>query len=189
MLYSLCQFTVYKFSIFYKHVNPNNQPYYYIIIFTQYTKIRNYFFDWKWRGNNSHCLHDRLLKVHSCQTIHNYITKLKVRNKIKHRQKSAKQGNLRHPRVRFQSFADSTSLVIERSKSYPRMSEISLSCTFVGVRFYISHFWDRPVHTFSDVRFSYLALVQDKKITCVLPANACCTVYVNCPPILHAFPF
>jgi hypothetical protein len=36
---------------------------------------------------------------------------------------------------------------------------------------------------------SYLALVQDKKITCVLPANACCAVYVNCPPILHAFPF
>jgi hypothetical protein len=31
------------------------------------------------------------------------------------------------------------------------------------------------------VKFSYLALVQDKKITCVLPANACCTVYVNCP--------
>ena len=27
----------------------------------------------------------------------------------------------------------------------------------------------------------YLALVQDKKITCVLPANACCTVYVNFP--------
>jgi hypothetical protein len=24
---------------------PNNQPYYYIITFTQYTKIRNYFFD------------------------------------------------------------------------------------------------------------------------------------------------
>ena len=60
MLYSLCQlppnypcfsflkkkFTVYKFSIFYKHTNPNNQPYYYIITFTQYTKIRNYFFDW-----------------------------------------------------------------------------------------------------------------------------------------------
>jgi hypothetical protein len=33
---------------------------------------------------------------------------------------------------------------------------------------------------FSDVRFSYLALVQDQKITCVLPANTCCTVYVNC---------
>ena len=48
----------------------------------------------------------------------------------------------------------------------------------------ISHFWDRPVPIFSDVRFPYLALVQDKKITCVLPANACCTVYVNCPPIL-----
>jgi hypothetical protein len=28
------QFTVYKFSIFYKHANPNNQPYYYIITFT-----------------------------------------------------------------------------------------------------------------------------------------------------------
>jgi hypothetical protein len=27
----------------------------------------------------------------------------------------------------------------------------------------ISHFWDRPVPIFSDVRFSYLALVQDKK--------------------------
>jgi hypothetical protein len=40
------QFTVYKFSIFYKHANPNNQPYYYIITLTQYTKIRNYFFDW-----------------------------------------------------------------------------------------------------------------------------------------------
>ena len=39
--------------------------------------------------------------------------------------------------------------------------------------------WDRPVPIFSNVRFSYLALVQDKKIMCVLPANACCTVYVN----------
>jgi hypothetical protein len=28
---------------------------------------------------------------------------------------------------------------------------------------YFSHFWDRPVPIFSDVRFSYLALVQDKK--------------------------
>jgi hypothetical protein len=37
------QFTVYKFSIFNKHANPNNQPYYYIITFTQYTK---HFFDW-----------------------------------------------------------------------------------------------------------------------------------------------
>jgi hypothetical protein len=53
----------------------------------------------------------------------------------------------------------------------------------------ISHFWDRPVPIFSDVRFSYLALVEDKKIMCVLPANACCTVFINCPPILHAFPF
>ena len=31
----------------------------------------------------------------------------------------------------------------------------------------------------SDARFSYLALVQDKKIMCVLPANACCTVYAK----------
>ena len=53
----------------------------------------------------------------------------------------------------------------------------------------ISHFWDRPVPIFSDLRFSYRVLVQDKKIMCVLPANACCTVYVNCPSILHAFPF
>ena len=56
--------------------------------------------------------------------------------------------------------------------------------------FWFSHFWDRPVPIFSDVRFSYLALVQDKKITCVLPSNAYCTVYVNSPPpMLHAFSF
>jgi hypothetical protein len=35
---------------------------------------------------------------------------------------------------------------------------------FVAVkRIFLSHFWDRPVPIFSDVRFSYLALVQDKK--------------------------
>ena len=44
--------------------------------------------------------------------------------------KSARQRNIRHPRVRFQSFADSASIVSERLKSYPRVSEISLSCTF-----------------------------------------------------------
>ena len=60
--------------------------------------------------------------------------------------------------------------------TFPVMTNRSVQMT------YLSHFWDRPVPTFSDVRFSYLALVQDKKITCVLPANACCTVYVNCPP-------
>jgi type VI protein secretion system component Hcp len=58
------QLTVYKFSIFYKHANPNNQPYYYIITFTQYTKK---------------------LKVHK-QT-RNLKQLIKVRNKIKHRQK------------------------------------------------------------------------------------------------------
>jgi hypothetical protein len=44
--------------------------------------------------------------------------------------KSAGQGNLRHPRVRFQSFTDEVHRVSERLKSYPRVSEISLSCTF-----------------------------------------------------------
>jgi hypothetical protein len=45
--------------------------------------------------------------------------------------KSASQGNLRHPWVRFHSFADEVGyLVSERMKSYPRVSEISLSCTF-----------------------------------------------------------
>jgi hypothetical protein len=44
--------------------------------------------------------------------------------------KSARQGNLRHPRVRFQSFADEARGVRERLKSYTRVSEISLSCTF-----------------------------------------------------------
>ena len=55
-----------------------------------------------WRGNNSHCLHDRLLKVQSCQTIHNYITKLNKQWKSeKYNQipaKDVRQGNLRHPR-------------------------------------------------------------------------------------------
>jgi hypothetical protein len=54
--------------------------------------------------------------------------------------------------------------------------------TYIKKIKHISHFSDRPVPIFSDVRFTYLALVQDTKITCVLPANACCTVYVNCPP-------
>ena len=44
--------------------------------------------------------------------------------------KSARQGNLRHPRVRFQSFANEARRVSQRLKSYPRVSEISLSCTF-----------------------------------------------------------
>jgi hypothetical protein len=44
--------------------------------------------------------------------------------------KSARQGNLRHSRVRFQSFADEARRDSKRLKSYPRVSEISLSCTF-----------------------------------------------------------
>ena len=61
MLYSLCQLpaqfsmlflfkinnSLYiSFQSFYKHTNPTNQPYYYIITCTQYTKIRNNFFHW-----------------------------------------------------------------------------------------------------------------------------------------------
>jgi hypothetical protein len=34
--------------------------------------------------------------------------------------------------------------------------------TFLPLEIQFSHFWDRPVPIFSDVRFSYLALVQDK---------------------------
>ena len=53
--------------------------------------------------------------------------------------KSARQGNLRHPRERFQSFADETRRVGERLKSYPRVSEISLCLAlFAGVWFYFS---------------------------------------------------
>ena len=47
--------------------------------------------------------------------------------------------------------------------------------------------------TFETNQFLFLAmwdfLVQDKKITCVLPANACYTVYVNCPPNYPCFSF
>jgi hypothetical protein len=52
---------------------------------------------------------------------------MKVRNKIKHRQK-----------VQDREISDT--LVSERLKSYPRVSEISLSYTFAGVRFYMSPF-------------------------------------------------
>jgi hypothetical protein len=58
--------------------------------------------------------------------------------------KSARQGNLRHPRVRFQSFTDEAHRVSERLKSYSRVSEISLSCTFcrclILFRTFISRF-------------------------------------------------
>jgi hypothetical protein len=83
-----------------------------------------------------------------------------VREKNQTPAKSARQGNLRHPRVRFQTFADSASLVSERLKFYPRVSEISLSCTFAGVRFYISHSGDRPVPflTFETDLFLFLAM-------------------------------
>ena len=43
-------------TIFYKHAHPNNQPYYYIITFTQCTKIRNYFFDWH-EGDITHIVY------------------------------------------------------------------------------------------------------------------------------------
>ena len=58
-----------------------------------------------------------------------------VRNKIKHR-KNYKIG--KSPWVRFKFFSNSASLVRERLKSYPRVSDISLSCTPTGVRFFIS---------------------------------------------------
>jgi hypothetical protein len=108
-------------------------------------------------------------------------------------------------RVRFQSFTDEESLVSERLKS--RVSEISLSCTFAGVRFYISctsakltSYVPWLVPRLISIRLRQpivsLALVQDKKSTCVLPANACCTVQFTStnpppspPPILNAFPF
>jgi hypothetical protein len=47
-------------------------------------------------------------------------------------------GNLRYPRVRFASFSYEACRVREWWKSYPRVSEISLSCTFSIVWFYFS---------------------------------------------------
>ena len=54
----------------------------------------------------------------------------------------------------------------------------------------ISHYWDRPVPIFSDLRFSYLALVQDKKnhvrftIKCIL--YSLCQLH---PPPQFSMPF
>ena len=42
-----------------------------------------------------------------------------------------------------------------------------------------SHFWDRPVPIFSDARFSYLALVQDKTLRAFYRQMHAVTVYVN----------
>ena len=45
------------------------------------------------------------------------------------------------PRVRFQSFSDSASLVREPLKSYPWVSEISRSWPVTDVRFYYCRYW------------------------------------------------
>ena len=60
-----------------------------------------------------------------------------VRNKVKHRKKY-KIGTSPKPWVRFYSFSNSTRLVREWLKSYPRVSDISLSCTPPCVTYYIS---------------------------------------------------
>jgi hypothetical protein len=49
-----------------------------------------------------------------------------------------------------------------------------------------SHFWDRPVPIFSDVRFSYLALVQDKKNHVRFAGK--CMLYSLCNNVSY-FPF
>ena len=67
-------------------------------------------------------------KIDNSTKTHNTMLENLARNKIKLR-KSTRWGNLRHPNVRFQLFSNSASLVRERLKSYPRVSEISLSCT------------------------------------------------------------
>ena len=62
--------------------------------------------------------------------------------------------------------------------------------TYIKKIKHISHFWDRPVPIFSDVRFSYLALVQDKKNHVRFTGK--CMLHSLCqlpPRILLAFPF
>jgi len=54
----------------------------------------------------------------------------------------------------------------------------------------ISQFWDRPVPIFSDVRFSYLALVQDKKKSRAFYRQMHAVQFMSTAPrIIHAFPF
>ena len=62
--------------------------------------------------------------------------------------KSAREGNLRHPRVRFQSFADEARRVRERLKSYPSWHQL------YSMHLPVKRTW-----------FFCLALVQDKKIS------------------------
>jgi hypothetical protein len=65
-----------------------------------------------------------------------------------------------------------------RTRSQLHAIEVACSKRFLFLAYnrkiilIFSHFWDRPVPIFSDMRFSYIALVQDKKITCILPTNA-----------------
>ena len=62
-----------------------------------------------------------------------------MRNKIKHRQKMQDREISDTPSgVGDFPVLHSASLVSKRLKSYPRVSEISLSCTVAGVRFYMS---------------------------------------------------
>jgi hypothetical protein len=80
------------------------------------------------------------------KTFKNFIRFQKIQNDNILKKFQKFQSFLRHPWVRFQSFSNSASLVRERLKSYPRVSEISLSCTLPGVRFYMSH--TKPPNSF-----------------------------------------
>ena len=55
--------------------------------------------------------------------------------------KNARRGNLRHLRVRFQSFADKAHRVSERLKSYLRVSDDFPVLHFLPVFDFISHFY------------------------------------------------
>jgi hypothetical protein len=66
-----------------------------------------------------------------------FVVCLQTKYRIKH-WGSTRQGNLRQPKVRFQLFSDKACWVREPLKSYPLVSEISLSSTFSGFLFYFS---------------------------------------------------
>jgi hypothetical protein len=145
-------------------------------------------------GNNSHCLHDRLLKVHGCQTN----TKLRERpfnlkwrdntrvrififfcRAIGYMTKTLNQiffFFLHQNQNIFFSFTGNQNSCkkCKTGKSPTPSVKISLSCTFAGVRFYISYPLEK-VTMFTWITFLMTTFALTYCINCYELYNTTCS--------------
>ena len=84
---------------------------------------------------------------------------------------------------KFKLFSDLAILVKERLKSDPRLSEISLSCSPPGVRFYISYFFmNHNGHAFDvDENYDVLNIIIARKCLFLVNNNK----YLMCHYIIY----